>query len=68
MDSKHVEGGDRAVDSNRIYLVSFQKTLRFVPNRANIKPVLMAVQTLGTTGTGGQTHLIPTRLDTRVSV
>ena len=52
----------------RIYLVWFQKTLRFVSNRANIKPVLMAVQTLGTIGTGGQTHLILARLDKKVSV
>ena len=52
----------------RKYLVWFQKTLRSVSNRANVKPVLMAVQTLGTTGTGGHTHLILARLDTKVSV
>ena len=40
----------------------------FVSNRAGIKPVVMAVQTLGTTGTGSQTHLILARLDTKVSV
>ena len=56
------------VDGHRIYLVWFQKTLRVVSNRADIKPVLMAVQTLGTTGTDGQTHLILARLDTKVSV
>ena len=54
--------------SERIYLGRFQKTLSFVSNRADIKPVLMAVQTSGTTGTGGQTHLILARLDTKVSV
>ena len=52
----------------RIYLVWFQKTLSLVSNRANTKPILMAVQTLGTTGTGGQTHLTLARLDTKVSV
>ena len=51
-----------------IYLVWFQKALSFLSNRADIKSVLMAVQTLGTTGTGGQTHLILARLDTKVSV
>ena len=48
------------------HLVS--KDTEFVSNRAHIKPVLMVVQTLGTTGTGGQTHLILARLDTKVSV
>ena len=52
----------------RIYLVWFQKTLTFVSNRANIKPVFVAVQTLGTTGTGGQVHLMLARLDTKGSV
>ena len=51
-----------------MYLLWFQKTLSFVSNRGDIKPVLMAIQTLGSTGTGGQTHLILTRLDTNVSV
>ena len=54
--------------TNRIYLVWFQNTLSFVPNRDDIKPILMAVQTLGTTGSGGQTHLILARLDTKASV
>ena len=52
----------------QIYLFWFPKTLSFVSNSADIKSVLMAVQTLGTTGTGGQTHLILARLDTEVSV
>ena len=56
------------VFSMRIYLGWFQKTLTSVSSRANIKPVLMAVQTLGITGIGGQTHLILARLDTKVSV
>ena len=57
-----------AVETGRIYLVWFQKTLILVSNRANSKPTLMAVQALGTTGTDGQTHSILTRLDTKVSV
>lgn len=36
----------------RICLRRFQKTLAFVPYRASIKPVHLAVQTLGTNGTG----------------
>ena len=52
----------------RTYLIWFQKTLILVSNRASIKPVVMAAQTLGTTGTESQTHLILARLDTEVSV
>ena len=52
----------------RTYLIWFQKTLTFVSKHASVKPVLMALQTLGTTGTGSQTHLILARLDTKVSV
>ena len=51
--------------SHRVYLRRFQKTLRFVSNHASIKPALMAVQTLGTTGTGSHTNLILTRFDTK---
>ena len=68
----HKTQGLRNYDSDgfgqRIYLFCFQKTLTFVSSRANIKPVLMAVQTLGTTGTGGQTHLILALLGANVSV
>ena len=46
----------------------FQKTLPFVSHRASVKPVLMAVPTLMTTGTGSHTRLIPARFDTDVSV
>ena len=45
-----------------------QKALIFVSNRASIKQVLIAVQTVGTIGIGTQTHLILAGLDTRVSV
>ena len=45
-----------------------EKPLTFVSNCASVKPVLMARQTLGTTGTGSQTHLTPGRFDTEVSV
>ena len=36
--------------------------------RTSIKPVLMAVKTLGITGTGSQTNLMLTRFDTKLSV
>ena len=52
----------------RIYLGRFQKTLTSVSNRACIKPVVMAVQSSGTAGTGIQAHLILARFDTKVSV
>ena len=52
----------------RTYLRWFQKTLTFASNRASIKPVLLAGHTLGTTGTGSQTHLILAGFDTTVSV
>ena len=52
----------------RTYLRWFQKTLTFVSSSAGLKPVLMAVKTLGTTGTVSQTHLILAQLDTKVSV
>ena len=52
----------------RMYFVGFQKTLTLYETATVSNPVLMAVQTLGTTGTGGQAHLILARLDTNVSV
>ena len=42
--------------------------MTFASNRSSTKPVLMAVQTLGTSGTGGRTHLILAWFDTNVSV
>ena len=61
-------GADPWTTELRTYLVWFQKTLIFVSRSAGIKPVFMAVQTLGSTGTGSQTHLILALLDTKVSV
>ena len=52
----------------RMYLIRFQMTLNFVSDQASLKPVLTAVQTLGTTGTGSQTHLILASFDTKLSV
>ena len=54
--------------SQRVCLRRFQKTLGFVSNHASIKPVLMAVRTLGTTGSESQTNLILTPFDTNVSI
>ena len=49
-------------------LFRFQKTLTFVSNRAGIKLLMMAAQTLGTPGIGSQTHLVLAKFDTNVSV
>ena len=53
---------------NGYVYVGFKRPLGVVSNHASIKPVLMAVQTLGTAGTGSQTNLILTRFDTKLGI
>lgn len=47
----------------RMYLLLFQETLTVVSNRAGIKPILVAIQTLRTTGNGSKAPLILVRFD-----